>query len=212
MGKVKSKYILESSLLIFLLLLFSLGSYWIIFLPLSKLYPETALDIINQHIYLTKEDSSYSEVYNQYLFFEIAIIAPFVEEIFFRGILFQRLSYKWGTTNGIILSSFFFAIPHGFDFIGAFAFGVIACLLYLKSRSLWLPLFIHIANNVIILLLNDNNMMKYNSIQDFFNKHDGELTVLIASLLVSIPLVVWYARKNWGEEMNIYPYNYVVGK
>ena len=40
------------------------------------------------------------------------MIAPFVEEIFFRGFLFQGLRQRYGWVNGMLLSSAIFAIAH----------------------------------------------------------------------------------------------------
>lgn len=76
----------------------------------------------------------------------IAIIGPIVEEFIFRGVLLKRMALKTSMWGGIIISSLFFGVLHA-DIIGAFAFGVITSLLYLKTNNLLVPILLHVFNN-----------------------------------------------------------------
>ncbi len=80
--------------------------------------------------------------------FTIVLIAPVVEEFFVRGILLTRWSIKWGTPQAILMSSFLFGILHA-DIIGAFFFGYVLSILYIRTKSLLIPISIHMANNLI---------------------------------------------------------------
>ena len=79
------------------------------------------------------------------------IFAPIVEEIIFRGILLHRLSIKWDIKQGIIISSLFFGILHGFSFIPISILGIIFCLIYLRTNNLYYTIFAHATYNFIIL-------------------------------------------------------------
>jgi uncharacterized protein len=80
----------------------------------------------------------------------IVIAAPVVEEIFFRGFLMHRWAVRWGTTTGVVLSSAVFAVMH-VELIGHFIFGVAMCALYVRTRSLWVPIAAHAVNNAFAL-------------------------------------------------------------
>lgn len=82
----------------------------------------------------------------------IAVIGPIAEEFIFRGVLLKRMALKTSMWGGIIISSLFFGILHA-DVIGAFAFGVIASLLYLKTGNLLVPILLHIFNNSFAMLM-----------------------------------------------------------
>jgi membrane protease YdiL (CAAX protease family) len=79
-----------------------------------------------------------------------AIAAPVSEEIIFRGLLLHRWARRWGTTTGVVASSVLFAMLHQ-EWVGHFAFGVALSALYLRTRSLWLPILAHAANNAFFL-------------------------------------------------------------
>lgn len=201
----KESYIVEGFLLIIILMAFSICTYWIVMLLVAELDPEFALEELNQKLFLTKEQSPYYKYYNYYLYFDVIILAPLMEELFFRGILFQRLSYKWGVTNGVILSSFFFAVLHGFDFIGAFVFAVVLCLVYVKSKSLVLPFLIHLGNNAIALFLPIEDK-SYKDIQEFYTESYSEITAIVIILVISLAILTFYIHKNRIKELDIYPY------
>ena len=82
----------------------------------------------------------------------IVIIAPVVEEILFRGILLHRWAARWGMPAGVILSSTAFAVLH-VALIGPFVFALIMSALYVRTRSLWLPIAAHALNNAFVVSL-----------------------------------------------------------
>jgi membrane protease YdiL (CAAX protease family) len=78
-----------------------------------------------------------------------AVIAPFVEEIFFRGFLLQGFRMKYGGVTGILLSSFIFAAAHldPVAFIPTFVLGCVLAYMYHRSNSLWPGIIFHAAIN-----------------------------------------------------------------
>ncbi|QDP41136.1 type II CAAX endopeptidase family protein [Radiobacillus deserti] len=80
----------------------------------------------------------------------LVFIAPICEEIVFRGYLFGRVAYKYGTSKGILISSFIFGALHLDNLFGATMFGIILCIMYVKTKSLVIPILLHISFNGIV--------------------------------------------------------------
>jgi len=76
--------------------------------------------------------------------------APLIEELVFRGVLFNRLKIRIGIIPAMIISSLLFGIGHDFGGItSAFLFGICMCILYLKTDNIFVPMSVHFINNVV---------------------------------------------------------------
>jgi len=75
-------------------------------------------------------------------------LVAITEEFWFRGWLLHRLAYKWDCRFAIIFSSLAFGILH-INFVCGFIFSLVLSLVYLKTRTLFIPIAIHVLNNVI---------------------------------------------------------------
>jgi membrane protease YdiL (CAAX protease family) len=80
-----------------------------------------------------------------------SLIAPFAEELFFRGVLFKWLRQHMGVWASALISAAIFGLGHAFlpAMASAFVLGVAMAVAYEYSRSLWVPIFIHVINNTI---------------------------------------------------------------
>lgn len=80
---------------------------------------------------------------------------PFVEEVFFRGFLFQGLASRYGVTWGAVVSAAVFAVSHLVigSMVPIFITGLMFAALYTKTRSLWIPMSAHAAQNLLALLV-----------------------------------------------------------
>ncbi len=83
------------------------------------------------------------------------ILAPFAEELFFRGVIYQWFRHRWGFWIGSLLSSLLFAVLHGDLTVGTVAFllGMVMAWIYERSQSLWAAVIIHVINNSSKILL-----------------------------------------------------------
>jgi uncharacterized protein len=77
------------------------------------------------------------------------LVAPLVEEIFFRGFLFQGFRSKYGWAPAILLSSAVFAIAHldPASLIPTFVLGVVLAYVYHRSNSVWPGIVLHFLVN-----------------------------------------------------------------
>ena len=76
------------------------------------------------------------------------------EELMFRGYVLQRLSDGTGRVASVVISSVVFAVLHGFNpgadvlgIVNTVFIGVILCVLYFRTRSLWMSIGFHTAWN-----------------------------------------------------------------
>lgn len=83
-----------------------------------------------------------------------AVLAPLVEEIFFRGFLFQGLRAKYGWVSGMLVSSAIFGAAHldPASLIPTFILGNLLAYLYHRSNSVWPGVLLHMAVNTFGLL------------------------------------------------------------
>jgi len=84
------------------------------------------------------------------------ILAPVSEELYFRGLLHRWFQSRFGFWPRVLLSSVLFGLAH-FDslavIISSFIMGVMNAIAYEKSKSLWLPILIHVFNNSLAVVI-----------------------------------------------------------
>lgn len=79
------------------------------------------------------------------------VIGPAFEEYLFRGILLRWLARKRGAAFGLWLSASLFAVLHPPSPVGAFLHAWVFGVLYLETRSLYVPLLLHSLYNALAL-------------------------------------------------------------
>lgn len=100
------------------------------------------------------------------MFFLSCIVAPFAEEVIFRGVIYTAFKKSFSVPAAIIMSSLLFALLHGEIFaLGAlFSFGVLLAYIFEKHDNLWLSVSVHFFNNlsanIAIFLIKYTDVMK----------------------------------------------------
>jgi membrane protease YdiL (CAAX protease family) len=79
------------------------------------------------------------------------VIGPCAEEICFRGLMFRRLLRHTRPVRAALISSFAFGLLH-LDPVGSTLFAVAMVVLYVRTRSLWVPTLAHMLNNLLVSL------------------------------------------------------------
>lgn len=84
-----------------------------------------------------------------------AVIAPIVEELFFRGLLFNAFATRMPIVVAAFISGALFGVAHGDPvlFPVLMLFGVMQALFYRLSGNLVVPMLVHGANNALFLSL-----------------------------------------------------------
>jgi hypothetical protein len=197
---------LPPAVLVIGMILYSVSSSWITNYPIAISWPEVYQELTAQPVYLTDEGTENPAAYNFLTVILLVIIAPVVEEVFFRMVLFQRLSIRWGMGTGIAVSSFLFGLVHPFDWVGAFVFGVAACVLYMRTRTIIVPIAVHALNNAIATVVawwaikqNWDAAFDLSAIQT-------ELYTAIILLVLSSPIVFGLLGRWWPNTGDELPY------
>lgn len=196
-------------LLVIPTLLFSMGSGQLLFYGLAQFAPDNLESILqNSSLFLRSEDAPYAFAYNFLNATVLIIVAPLVEEFLFRGFIFQRFATRWNLATGVILSSILFGCLH-LNPIGLSVFSVIVTLLYLKTHTLAIPIIFHALNNGIVAIISwvtlntaaaEPSLLE---IQSFETLGSGLFLIVI-----SAPVLIWFAKKNWVKSEDILPYNH----
>ncbi len=138
----------------------------------------------------------------------VAVLAPVFEELFFRGVLINRWAVKWRLGPAIVASALLFGVLHLIAVGGAFMFGTVAALFYIRTRTLLVPMAMHVANNSLVTLA-------VLAIPDADGQAaartagaiDMSTTVFgLVLLALATPILVWYLRKNWPRRDEPPPY------
>lgn len=133
-------------------------------------------------------------------------VAPVLEEVLFRGVLVNRWGVKWRIGTGIIVSSVIFGTLH-FDMAGATAFGLVAALLYLQSRTLIVPIAFHAANNLVATVA---EFIPGAGEPWTLGAEPEEIQAMalpgLGMVAVTLPVLIWYLRRHWPSHDAEIPY------
>lgn len=79
------------------------------------------------------------------------VVAPFVEEIFFRGFVFAGLREKYDWVPAALISAGLFAVLHlqPISILPIFLMGLIFAYLYHRTNSIWPAVIMHLATNTL---------------------------------------------------------------
>ncbi|MBO1624302.1 CPBP family glutamic-type intramembrane protease [Bacillus arachidis] len=174
-------------------MIFSFGVSFIQFYILAHIFPNFLVDMLNDNGVIDMSSIS-TQIFG---FISACIFAPIMEEVIFRGFFLQRMTFKWGIKRAVIVSSLIFGLGH-FDIVGAFVFGVVMCLLYIKTKNIWTNIAVHALNNCIATTIQltsgegTDDAISIAELQGQSNLWIGLIVILI-SLLWLVPFI----RKNW---------------
>ncbi|MCC5905629.1 MAG: CPBP family intramembrane metalloprotease [Balneolaceae bacterium] len=181
------------------LIVFSISVAWVTLLVLNLYDSGTAqgyLDYLNSVDFLvTTPETPFVDYL--LIFIAVAVLAPLLEEIAFRGAMMERFGAKYSYKTAIILSSVIFGILH-IDPAGAFMFGFVASLIYLKTRSLFVPVMIHLFNNglIVIFIFFNDRFFQFNTWDEIGSYVSyGWLGILLFA--GSAAWLGFYIKKNW---------------
>lgn len=143
---------------------------------------------------------------NIFSIFCITIITPIFEEFFFRGILLTRWSIKWNNPKAIIFTSILFGLLHA-DMIGGIFFGYVLAIAYHKTKSLYVPICIHVLNNLILTSIQFYTIITNSTTTEGTDSTLGvSIWICIIGLFFVIAVMFNYLRKNIPNKDWVVPY------
>jgi len=190
------------------LIIMTIGVVWVSIILLDLVSPDLAewyFDWLNS-VELFEIGPDTTPIQYGLIFFVVAVFAPVVEEVIFRGIMVERFGAKYGYKSAVLLSSFLFGVLH-MDIIGAFVFGVVLSILYLRTRSLLLPFLIHAANNgAVVLLIFFDDYINLGS-TDTIDTYLENIWIGFLLFVGSFGWLIWFLKDNWKivHEVEAFP-------
>lgn len=144
----------------------------------------------------------------------VALAAPVVEELVFRGFLFTRWGRRFGVVRGLVFSALLFGLLHfALQPLGALGLGFVAGLLYLRTRSLLVPLVTHATVNGTIfaatVLAHDPSVVAPEIPGP--DELRGLVALGVGLVLVTTPILVHVLRRWWPAPDAVLPYDALTG-
>lgn len=119
----------------------------------------------------------------------VVFIAPIIGEFVFRGFLLQRFATKWGTSIATIVVAILFALLH-VDFLGAAIFSIVLSIVYIRTKSLLMPIAIHMLNNAFVIgasfLISREKIMSFADFSNYTTFFPGLIIFITGLNLVLI--------------------------
>ena len=186
--------------LVIVLILFSFGAAILFDCALSSFAPSFLEFLLEP-----EPPSSLPIVYKCLETISLVVVAPITEEFIFRGVLLHRLASKWNIAIAIWISSIIFGLGHPLDPIGASLFGVVMALLYIKTKTLAVPIVAHSMNNtiVVILLFFENNGTVAESTTEISS---GDWVIGLLLIAVSLPFLIHFIYRRFPAKNQTLPY------
>lgn len=192
------------------LMALSIGVIWMIVIGLNLISTGAAESYVNWLNSIEMFDLGPETTLVQYIliFGGIAIVAPVVEEVIFRGIMIERLGAKYSYKHAVIISSVIFGILHVSP-IGAFIIGVVLSLVYLKIGSLMVPVLIHIANNAIAtLMMIAGAKFDYDyGVWETAAPYISNAWIGLLLFTAGVVWLGWYLKQNWQVTVGRQPFD-----
>lgn len=146
--KTKINYFILILLGIILSLIYNVFAYYLNFLLKTSLFDN------NNNLIIT--------------LISTGLIGPIIEELMFRGIIYNELKNKYKNMKAILITTIFFAIIH-FNIIQilyALAIGFILIFVYEKYKNIKAPIILHMASNItttlfLPILIQNNFLINY---------------------------------------------------
>jgi uncharacterized protein len=188
------------------ILLFSLGSGHLLFYSVSFFAPTLVESLLKQKTFLSDAETFAPLLHNLLAVIVVTVVAPVVEELIFRGIILHRWTAKWGVTPAVLISALLFAILHA-NIIGLFVFGVMMALLYIKTRTLIVPIVCHALNNLIAVGLELASLnSKTVETMTLLEQLHSYWWVGVVYIVLSAPWLITFIYKNWPKQSLGVPY------
>jgi len=134
----------------------------------------------------------------------VCIIAPFIEEMLFRGIILRSFLENYSVSSSIVLSSLLFALFHLTisQLPVAFIAGCLFAWLYVKTRSLWPSILAHFLYNSFVMVLWSTYApdVQKSSYSPEFNS-PGVIIVALASSTIGIIMLVKILKPTSGQRL-----------
>lgn len=196
-GKPPAGFWWRGAVLVLLLLCFAGGFAAVSYYMLSLSAPEVALRMLNDTSIFVPWRGAGSALHYAELLAASLVLRPVAEELIFRVVLLHRWALKWGTRRGVLGSSLAYSLVGSQEPVSGFLFGAVMATLYVRTRSLAVPVACHVLYSALVLAL------------EGFVATGGKVTLQdlrsyvgwgLAAVVASAPGLILYLRRSWPTD------------
>lgn len=124
-------------------------------------------------------------------------VAPVLEELLFRGLLYGAWERQWGWFPAMIATAILFGLYHPF-FPSAFLSSIIYVCLLRRTGTLWAPVTVHALYNLFLWYPLMGHLIFPKGRQAFTDIAAWELQIACAMVVaIALPIYVWLARRKY---------------
>lgn len=134
-------------------------------------------------------------------FLKVAVMAPVIEELIFRGIILQGFRRNYSDFTAIFISAILFSLFHlnPWQMPATFVLGLILGWLMIRFQNILLSILGHSINNLLVLLI-VTYWQEINTHAIFLmeKKEELELSVLVVAFSLALMMLIsmWNRKKN----------------
>jgi len=170
-------------------LLFGVSSPMMSLIPVPEFFEEAFKELANQR--------------GIFAFMTIAIAAPVLEEMIFRGIVLDGLLKRYSLLKSILLSSFLFGLVHlnPWQFISGMVVGIFAGWIYYRTKSLSLAILVHASNNLSAFLAGyfiDSESSMNDSLSEMYGGWINAMMVILGAVIIAM-LCIYFLKKEFDK-------------
>ncbi|MFA0834905.1 MAG: type II CAAX prenyl endopeptidase Rce1 family protein [Methanobacterium formicicum] len=184
--------------IVFAVIIFSLGITELSRYIVSVLDPGILGELPRTSLFYTPQDTPLAPFMNFLDFLTGVIAAPIVEELLFRGVMLHRFTFKWGLKKAILASSLIFGVLHA-DFIGAFIFGLVMCILYIKTGTIIIPIIAHMLNNMLAYAMQMLSNINHQNSALMHTTPNPNIGMAVFLLIVAGMVIFFFLYRNWPK-------------
>jgi membrane protease YdiL (CAAX protease family) len=132
-------------------------------------------------------------------FFKVAVIAPVIEELIFRGLILHGLRKNYHATTAVLVSALLFSLFHlnPWQMPATFVLGVILGWLMIRTNSILLAILGHSLNNLIVLV----TITWWEQISSHSIYLMGrEEKLMLSGLVIGVSLILIYFSTLWPSK------------
>ena len=190
-----------------ILLLFSVGAALLSFYALSLVAPNFMESFMESLAEQESKVSSLPTVDKCLETINYIVVAPITEEFVFRGVLLHRLATKWNIAIAIWISSIIFGLMHP-NPVGISMLGVVWALLYIKTKTLIVPIVAHAINNTIVVVWQFLGTFVENngSITEATEISSQDWIIGLLLVAVSLPFLIRFIYRRFPAKSQTLPY------
>ncbi|MFA5535018.1 MAG: type II CAAX endopeptidase family protein [Mariniphaga sp.] len=134
-------------------------------------------------------------------FIRVAVVAPIVEELIFRGLIFSGLKKNYNAWTTVVVSALLFSLFHlnPWQMPGTFVLGLILGWIMLRTSNILLSIIGHSLNNAMVLLT-VTYWQKINTHAFYIMEVNDRLRLSFLIILLSI-ILIWLATIRFSRRL-----------